>query len=131
MSTPPDKICEACGRAFSWRKRAARTWDQVRYCSRRCRSAGAYAPPESLILTIVETLAQPAPGRAWTVIALERALRPRGHTSTELRVALRGLVREARVLALDGPRKIAPERLQNATYLRLVRRSAKSAIHAG
>lgn len=130
MATPPDKICDACGRAFSWRKRAARTWDQVRYCSRRCRGAGAYVPPESLLRDIVETLAQPAPGRAWTVIALERALRSRGHTSTALRVALRGLVRDARVLALHDSQKIAPEHLQSTTSLRLMRTSAKSAVHA-
>ncbi len=36
--TPPDKICETCGRPFSWRKKWARDWDQVRYCSQACRS---------------------------------------------------------------------------------------------
>jgi hypothetical protein len=35
----PTKICEACARPFAWRKKWARDWDQVRYCSDRCRSA--------------------------------------------------------------------------------------------
>ncbi len=35
----PSKLCAACGRPFSWRKKWAREWDQVRYCSDRCRSA--------------------------------------------------------------------------------------------
>ncbi|WP_146574755.1 DUF2256 domain-containing protein [Botrimarina hoheduenensis] len=34
----PTKICVACGRPFAWRKKWARCWEQVRYCSQRCRS---------------------------------------------------------------------------------------------
>lgn len=37
MSTPPDRICASCGRAFAWRKAWARDWDEVRYCSDACR----------------------------------------------------------------------------------------------
>ncbi|MFN9805960.1 MAG: DUF2256 domain-containing protein [Betaproteobacteria bacterium] len=33
----PSKPCMACGRPMSWRKAWARTWEQVRYCSERCR----------------------------------------------------------------------------------------------
>ncbi|MCL6526452.1 DUF2256 domain-containing protein [Meiothermus granaticius] len=33
----PIKVCSRCGRPFQWRKRWARNWDQVRYCSERCR----------------------------------------------------------------------------------------------
>lgn len=39
----PEKICAACGRPFSWRKKWARDWENVRYCSDRCRGAGAKA----------------------------------------------------------------------------------------
>ncbi|MDO5648903.1 DUF2256 domain-containing protein [Paracoccus sp. (in: a-proteobacteria)] len=35
----PTKICATCGRPFAWRKKWARDWDQVRYCSDRCRGA--------------------------------------------------------------------------------------------
>lgn len=34
----PVKICLACTRPFAWRKKWARDWDQVKYCSDRCRS---------------------------------------------------------------------------------------------
>ena len=37
-ATPPDKICETCGRPFSWRKKWAKDWDRVRYCSKACRA---------------------------------------------------------------------------------------------
>lgn len=33
----PDKRCETCGRAIEWRKKWARDWDHVKYCSRACR----------------------------------------------------------------------------------------------
>ena len=34
----PEKRCAVCGRPSSWRRKWARDWEQVRYCSRRCRS---------------------------------------------------------------------------------------------
>ena len=37
----PTKACAACGRPFAWRKKWAKVWDEVRFCSERCRRAGA------------------------------------------------------------------------------------------
>ena len=37
----PQKRCDACGLPFAWRKKWARDWDQVRFCSDRCRAKGA------------------------------------------------------------------------------------------
>lgn len=34
----PTKTCAACGLPFTWRKKWARDWENVRYCSDRCRS---------------------------------------------------------------------------------------------
>jgi len=33
----PSKTCPVCQRPFSWRKKWARHWDEVVYCSERCR----------------------------------------------------------------------------------------------
>jgi len=33
----PQKICAACGRPFTWRRKWARDWDQVKFCSDKCR----------------------------------------------------------------------------------------------
>ncbi|WP_417688689.1 DUF2256 domain-containing protein [Roseibium sp.] len=33
----PEKICKACGRPFAWRKKWARDWAAVLYCSQRCK----------------------------------------------------------------------------------------------
>ncbi|HHQ4515725.1 DUF2256 domain-containing protein [Aeromonas veronii] len=35
----PEKICPVCLRPFSWRRKWARSWEVVRYCSERCRHA--------------------------------------------------------------------------------------------
>ncbi len=39
----PTKTCAACGRPFAWRKKWERVWDEVRYCSDRCRREGGKA----------------------------------------------------------------------------------------
>lgn len=31
------KICMCCGRPYFWRKKWAKIWDEVKYCSERCR----------------------------------------------------------------------------------------------
>ncbi|GFZ96875.1 hypothetical protein GCM10011497_29230 [Elstera cyanobacteriorum] len=43
--TLPEKICAACGRPFAWRKKWARDWPQVRYCSDRCRGSNSTSGP--------------------------------------------------------------------------------------
>ncbi len=35
----PQKMCPVCERAFTWRRKWARDWEAVRYCSERCRRA--------------------------------------------------------------------------------------------
>jgi hypothetical protein len=42
----PTKVCVVCQRPFAWRKKWERCWDEVRYCSERCRRQGvAQAAP--------------------------------------------------------------------------------------
>lgn len=40
----PSKSCLYCGRPFSWRRKWARCWDEVRYCSQRCKREGRRQP---------------------------------------------------------------------------------------
>lgn len=41
----PSKACASCGLPFAWRKKWARDWDSVKYCSDRCRAASAKLQP--------------------------------------------------------------------------------------
>lgn len=36
----PQKTCPACQRPFTWRKKWESVWDEVVYCSKRCRQDG-------------------------------------------------------------------------------------------
>ena len=40
----PSKFCAGCGLAFAWRKKWARDWDEVKFCSDRCRSVRGTNP---------------------------------------------------------------------------------------
>lgn len=42
----PAKICPSCQRPFVWRKKWRLNWEQVKYCSERCRSLPNKAPSE-------------------------------------------------------------------------------------
>ena len=41
----PQKICVVCGLPFTWRRKWARDWEQVKYCSERCRRSGDASGP--------------------------------------------------------------------------------------
>jgi len=41
----PTKICATCGRPFIWRKKWERVWEEVRYCSDRCRAEARRGRP--------------------------------------------------------------------------------------
>ncbi|WP_395376005.1 DUF2256 domain-containing protein [Marinicella sp. W31] len=34
----PSKVCTVCNRPFNWRKKWKHVWQEVKYCSQRCRS---------------------------------------------------------------------------------------------
>jgi hypothetical protein len=34
----PHKTCAVCQRPFAWRKKWEKVWDEVKYCSDRCRN---------------------------------------------------------------------------------------------
>jgi len=42
----PTKMCARCARPFNWRKKWERDWEQVKYCSERCRRSGGAPTPE-------------------------------------------------------------------------------------
>jgi hypothetical protein len=35
----PAKACATCGKPMLWRRKWAMVWDEVKYCSDRCRAA--------------------------------------------------------------------------------------------
>ena len=39
----PEKICPVCQRPFKWRKKWAKVWDEVKFCSNRCRQSKSFS----------------------------------------------------------------------------------------
>jgi hypothetical protein len=35
----PSKLCIVCSRPFTWRKKWAKNWNEVKYCSDKCRGS--------------------------------------------------------------------------------------------
>ena len=54
---PESKTCAACGRTIEWRKKWARDWDDVKYCSQACRRRGVTSQDVDLERRVLEMLA--------------------------------------------------------------------------
>ncbi|MFM9916073.1 MAG: DUF2256 domain-containing protein [Rhizobacter sp.] len=44
-SSLPDKLCVQCQRPMVWRRAWAKNWNEVKYCSDRCRDAARREVP--------------------------------------------------------------------------------------
>ncbi|WP_285591374.1 DUF2256 and DUF3253 domain-containing protein [Actinomycetospora sp. NBRC 106378] len=58
-----EKTCATCGRRIEWRKKWARDWENVRYCSDGCRRHRPDDTDRALETTIVELLDRRAAGK--------------------------------------------------------------------
>jgi hypothetical protein len=58
VSTGTDKLCAVCGRRIEWRKKWAKNWEQVKYCSAACRRNRNSGPQRALEQAILDLLAQ-------------------------------------------------------------------------
>lgn len=43
----PTKVCQQCALPFTWRKKWEKVWDEVKYCSDRCRRDSKRSGQES------------------------------------------------------------------------------------
>ena len=124
MSSQQEKTCTRCGRTFSWRKRWARDWDNVRFCSDRCRRQGIGATDRALERAIMDMLNQRARGA--TLCPSEAARAVYGSDSDEWKAAMastreaaRRLVAEGRLVITQGGKVVDPSRARGAIRLRL------------
>jgi len=56
MHDTSTRHCTVCGRTITWRKKWARNWDAVRYCSASCRSRRRSRTDEELEQAILSLL---------------------------------------------------------------------------
>lgn len=117
------KTCATCGRVFSWRKSWEADWDDVRYCSRGCRSRRPGLLDQDLermIMTLLDHRAAGAsicPSEAVRLVGGEewRQLMERG------RSAARRLVAKGLVEITQQGRVVDPSTARGPIRIRLVR----------
>lgn len=106
---PPDKVCARCGRPFAWRKKWARDWEHVKYCSDACRrgSAAIGAAVDAAVMAVLDGRRE---GSSLGLDEIARALEPKrwrdrvdGVRAAAVRLAL-----ARRIVVTQGGRVIEP-----------------------
>lgn len=105
---PVDKVCATCGRLIAWRKRWARDWASVRYCSDACRG-GPDATDLALQDAILQLLSRRAAGASICPSEAARAVAADWQPLMErARRASRRLVAAGAVEITQGGRVVDP-----------------------
>jgi hypothetical protein len=123
MSTPAPKSCAVCGRTITWRKKWERDWENVRYCSERCRGRKAEAKDGSLEQRILEMLAPRAAGATMCPSEVARAVGGEDWRGLmePVREAARRLVARGAVDIVQGGHVVDPSTARGPIRLRLKR----------
>lgn len=114
------KPCVVCGRTIEWRKKWARTWLEVKYCSEGCRSRKRQSTDDTLERRIVDALSARARGASICPSEIAMAVAPDDwRTLMEpVREAARRLVARGELditqagQVVDGSRARGPIRLR-------------------
>ncbi|WP_263383026.1 DUF2256 and DUF3253 domain-containing protein [Granulicella arctica] len=120
-----DKVCKACGRAFSWRKKWERDWDVINYCSDACKGHKPDNTDHALEAAILSLLAER--GRDKTICPSEAAKivggqEDRGDWESLMepaRSAARRLVAAGRIVITQHSQIVDPSTAKGPIRLRL------------
>ena len=120
MDTPPEKICQSCGRTITWRKKWERSWDEVRYCSDACRRAKITPTDTALEAAILALLSQRNAGATICPSEAARAVAPDDWRPLmePARRAARRLVAAGKIEITQGGRAVDPSRAKGPIRLR-------------
>ena len=124
MPTENEKACACCGRRITWRKKWARSWDTIRYCSDACRKRRVKDVDvriEEAILTLLSERAADA-----TLCPSEAARRVAGEQAWQslmqpARAAARRLVLRGAIEITQGGRRVDPSTAKGPIRLRRTR----------
>lgn len=75
------RYCTVCGRKITWRKKWAKNWDAVKYCSKACRTHKLQPVDHALEATILHLLEQRARNASICPSEAVRALEAAGDIS--------------------------------------------------
>ncbi|MEQ9095653.1 MAG: DUF2256 and DUF3253 domain-containing protein [Phycisphaerales bacterium] len=117
----PTKICQTCGRTFSWRKKWERSWETVRYCSDLCRREKPGDLDARLEQAILGVLASRDRGATICPSEAARAVEPDDWKPLmeRTRRAARRLVRQGSLVITKGAQEVSPDDARGPIRLRL------------
>jgi hypothetical protein len=105
--TPEPKVCASCGRRIEWRKKWARDWDDVRYCSTACRRRKV-TPADRALEDELRTRLASGAGRAGVEVGADE----------DARRAARRLVAAGEAELVQGGRVVDPSTARGEVRLR-------------
>ena len=119
------KVCRVCGRRFGWRKKWAATWEQVRYCSDKCRKRSLKPLDERLETELMALLGERGDHKTICPSELARRLAPDEPALRSLmepiRMAARRLHHSGQLEILQGGRLVDPDSAKGPLRLRCKR----------
>lgn len=121
------KICARCGRNIHWRKKWAKNWAAVKFCSKACQSAGLSKTDRDLEAMIIKLLQQRkagasiCPSEAAIAIAGKDAVNSWRPLMETARQAARRLVAQGAIEITQHGRAVDPSTAKGPIRLRLVR----------
>lgn len=123
MSDGGERFCTVCGRRIEWRRKWARDWENVRYCSTGCRRRGLGDDDRRLEALILEMLSERSRGATLCPSEVARRLDAddwRVHMEAA-RSAARRLVVQGRIEVTQKGRVVDPSTARGPIRLRLTR----------
>ncbi|MFK8053872.1 MAG: DUF3253 domain-containing protein [Woeseiaceae bacterium] len=116
----PSKPCTVCGREMVWRRKWAKNWDDVKYCSDACR--GSRKSHQALVLerAILELLDKRPNGKSICPSEAARHVDPEHWRSLNeaARDAARRLVNAGKIEMTQSGRTVDPSRAKGPVRLR-------------
>lgn len=121
----PVKWCAVCGRVISWRLKWRKDWDNVKYCSDKCRALGLTSRDDEIAKAILKLLQARPDGATICPSETVRVLQPREADDSRqvlmeaIRRAARRLAVRRQVVWLQGGRPVDPSKARGPVRLRL------------
>ena len=117
---PESKPCIVCGRSITWRKKWERDWENIRYCSDKCRGEKLGELDRALETTIMQLLAQRGAGKTICPSEAARTVQPEGweEIMEKARAAARRLVTQGAIVITQHGSIVDPSHAKGPIRLR-------------
>lgn len=127
VSVPDPKTCVVCGRSITWRRKWARDWEQVRYCSAGCRGRRREHRPE-VETAVLDLLGQRAGSASICPSEVARRLAGQGEDwrsqMEPVREAVRRLAARGEVEVLQRGQRVDPSTAKGPIRVRRLRQTS-------